>query len=211
MKHKLKPMKEASFRDLYRTFLFIKCPDMLKGISDTFELSDGDDGVFALGYVDYQAGLTFRVIAPAHFDGDKIVIGKQKPDVMFMFRADSVQDCTYVSFEPDEMDYVPYYDYIEVAQSYEKDLDEVVEMRQIDVLDQFRHPFFPDDVEIFFVGEKIQPENMWLRLTKIKDKTLYGKLLDEPNQDVGFHVGDEMDFIIARQPDDSIVAVHIVK
>lgn len=104
-------MKEASFRNLYRTFLFIKCPDMLKGISDTFELSDGDDGVFALGYVDYHSGLSFRVISPAHFEGDKIIIGKQKPDVMFIIRVESVQDCSYIRFEPDKMDYVTYYEY----------------------------------------------------------------------------------------------------
>lgn len=84
-------------------------------------------------------------------------------------------------------------------------------MRQIDVLDEFRHPFFPDDIEVFFVGENVQPENMWLRLTRLEDKTFYEKLLDEPNQDVGFHMNDEMDFIIARQSDDSIVAIHIVK
>lgn len=209
MKHELKPIKDESFRNLYRTFLFIQCPDMLKTINDTFEVSDKDDGVFALGYIDYEAGLTFRVIAAAHFEGDEIAIGPQKPDVMFMFRAGSVQDCKYVRFDKDEMDYVPFYDYVEMAMDYDKGHEEVVETRDIELLDQFRHPEFPDDVEIYFVGKEIQTENMWLRLTKLEDKTLYGKLLDEPMQNVGCHVGDEIEFGIAKRPDNTLVAIHI--
>lgn len=211
MKYELKPINGESFRNLYRTFLFIQCPDLLKSISDTFEISEKDDGVFALGYIDHESGLSFRVIAAAHFEEDNFIIGPQKTDVMFMFRAGSVADCKYVRFSSDEMDYVPYYEYVEIAMSYDKGNEKVVEMRDIEILDQFRHPEFPDDVEIYFVGEKIETENMWLRLTKIKDNKLFGKLLDEPMQNVGFHLGDEIDFGIAKQSDDSLVAVHICK
>ena len=76
-------------------------------------------------------------------------------------------------------------------------------------MDPFRHPFYPDDVEIHFIGDKIEPENMWLRLTKVKDKTFYGTLLDEPVQKLGIHIGEETSFIIIQMKDGTIHAFHI--
>lgn len=209
MKHELKPIKGESFRNLYRTFLFIKCPDMLKSIEDTFEVSEKDDGVFALGYIDHEAGLSFRVIASAHFENEKIIIGKEKSDVMFIFRAGFLQECSYVRFDANEMDYVPYYDYVEQAMSYDKDLEGAVEARDIELLDLFRHPEYPDDIEIYFVGENIEPENMWLRISRVEENALYGKVLDEPAQKIGIHLGDEIDFVLVKQKDGTIGAFHI--
>ena len=115
----------------------------------------------------------------------------------------------FYSLNLDEIDINKYMDYLKVAMSYEEGCQGAVELRDIDVLDQFRHQYFPDDVEIFFVGEKIQTANMWLRLTKLKNKSFYGTLLDEPHQKLGFHIGDEISFDIHQLQDGSLHALHI--
>lgn len=206
----LKLIKEASFREIERQFVYVRCPELLDSQKDLYEMTDKDDGFLGLGYVDHEAGLTVRIISPAHIEDSQLVVGSENRENMSLLRAEAIAEDLFHSIDVDEIDLSVYGIYAEQTMSYYESCKKAVEVRSIDILDPFRHTFYPDDVEIHFIGEKIEPENMWLRLTKVKDKTFYGKLLDEPVQKIGVHIGEETSFNIIQMKDGSIHALHII-
>lgn len=213
MKRELKPIAETAFSSLYHSLVYIRCPDYLETVKDLYTISEKDDGVLAVCYVDAMAGMSFRVITVAHFDKNKLKLSNESKETMMILRSDEEflkKECSVISTE--EVDYSNYKEYIEIAEAYDEGYEEVVKTRFISILDPFRYPGCPDDVQIYFVGEKIQPENMWLKLTRADDKCIYGKLMDEPFQkEIGFHNGDEVDFGFMQQKDGSLVAIHVCK
>lgn len=205
----LKQFKDANFREIERQFVYVRCPELLDSQKDLYEMSDKDDGFFGLGYVDHEAGLTVRIISPAYLENNQLIVGGESRDNMSLLRAEIIAENYFSPIDINEIDLGLYGIYAEQAMSYYEDCEDVVELRKIDILDQFRHPFYPDDVEIHFIGEKIETENMWLRLTRVVDRTFYGTLLDEPVQKLGIHIGEETSFNIIQMKDESIHALHI--
>ena len=205
----LKQFKDAGFREIEKQFVYVRCPELLDSQKDLYEITDKDDGFFGLGYVDYEAGLTVRIISPAHIENNHLIVGGENRKSMSLLRAEAIADNYFNSIDINEVDLSIYGIYPEQAMSYYEGCEKAVELRNIEILDQFRHPCFPDDVEIHFIGEKIETENMWLRLTKVKDKTFYGKLLDEPVQKLGIHIGEETSFNLIQMKDGSVHALHI--
>lgn len=205
----LRLFKDANFREIERQFVYVRCPELLDSQKDLYEISDMDDGFFGLGYVDHEAGLTVRVISPAHLENNQLIVGCENRENMFLLRAEAITDNYFNLIDVNEIDLGLYGTYAEQVMSYYEGCEEAVELRNIAVLDQFRHQLYPDDVEIHFVGEKIKTENMWLRLTKAIDRTFYGTLLAEPVQKLSVHKGEETSFNIIRMKDGSIHALHI--
>lgn len=205
----LKQIKDASFREIEKQFVYVRCPELLDSQKDLYEMSDKDDGFFGLGYVDHEAGLTVRIISPAHLENNQLIIGGENRENMSLLRAEAIAEVFFHPIDINEIDLSVYGFYAEQAMIYYENCKDAVELRRIDILDPFRHPFYPDDVEIHFIGDEIESENMWLRLTKVKDKTFYGTLLDEPVQKLGIHIGEETSFIIIQMKDGTIHAFHI--
>ena len=206
---KLKTIKGTSFREFERHFLYVRCPDLLDSQKDIFNIEAETDGFFVLGYVDHEAGLSFRIISSAYIKNDELCVGKENKEVMSILRAESIEESKFNAIDIDEINLDIYGHYVEETLHYYSSCEEAVDIRGIEVLDQFRHPYYPDDVEIHFVGENIEPENMWLRLTKLKDNSFYGIVLDEPVQKIGIHIGDEISFNIHQLKDKSLHALHI--
>ena len=202
-------IKKASFRDIERNYVYIKCPDWLKTQTDILEISEKDDGIFGLGYVDHEAGLTIRIISCAHIENNQLITGKENKEVMSMIRVEAIENELFYPISVEEIDLKKYGHYVEETMHYYESCEEAVKVRSIEVLDEFRHQFYPDDIEIHFVGKKIEPENMWLRITKLKDKSFYGTLLDEPVQKIGIHIGDVISFNIHQFEDGSLHALHV--
>lgn len=62
---------------------------------------------------------------------------------------------------------------------------------EADFLDSIRHSLFPDDVQALLLqGGSKRAEAVWLRLCDLRDDVVYGRLLNEPEQDLGVHEGD---------------------
>lgn len=205
----LRLFKDVNFREIERQFVYVRAPELLKTYEDLYQISKNDDGFFGLGYVDHEAGLTVRIIAPAHIEANQLVVGGDNKEVMSLLRVEAIEEDSFCPIDIEEIDLGLYGVYAEQAMSYYEGCEGAVEVRGIEILDQFRHPYYPDDVEIHFIGEKIETENMWLRLTRVEDKTFYGTLLDEPVQKLGIHIGEETSFNIIQMKDESIHALHI--
>ena len=57
-------------------------------------------------------------------------------------------------------------------------------------LDPLRHDEYPDDLRAVLTREGLNPEQVWVRSVKPKDDKIYARLLVEPYQDFGVHMGD---------------------
>ena len=56
---KLKPIREANFRELYHQFLYLHCRDILQEVDPEY-LSEEDTGLLVYCYIDDAAGITYR-------------------------------------------------------------------------------------------------------------------------------------------------------
>lgn len=55
---------------------------------------------------------------------------------------------------------------------------------------------------VLAVKEGLTPEGCWVRITGLGDKYFVGTLLNEPNQDFGYHMDDKIAFFICSGKDD---------
>lgn len=207
----LKLFKDTPFRNIERNFVYVRCPDILQSQKDEYEIFDKDDGIFGIGYIDHEAGLSVRMISAAHIENNKLIVGKDNKEIMTIFRAEAIQDEYYypISFKEVNLELFGFYAEC-IMEGYYSSCKKAIELRDFEILDQFRHPFYPDDIEISFIGNKIGKENIWLRLTKIKKNVFYGTLLNEPIQNLGYHLGDEIPFNLVRFGNNPIQAIHII-
>lgn len=81
-----------------------------------------------------------------------------------------------------------------VHDRYAEEGDEYRDLRDLDFLDQFRSPEYPDDVQGYLLAEGLRPELVWLRLEDMEEAEdgvrVYARLLNEPAQSYGVHEGD---------------------
>lgn len=73
---------------------------------------------------------------------------------------------------------------------------EVEISRTIKFLDEFRHKLFPDDVLVITIKNGLNPEGCWAGITGLEEDFIIGTLLNEPDQNFGYHAGDAISMFI---------------
>ena len=92
----LKQIKECSFREIYKKFVYVRCPELIESQNDVFNFSDKDDGIFGLGYIDHEAGLSIRILTPAHIENNELIIGNENNEVMNILRMDAIEEDSFL-------------------------------------------------------------------------------------------------------------------
>lgn len=208
----LKNISEMTFREFDCKFLYIRCPMLLKLMNIE---SGSDDGVIAFGYLDYQAGISFDIIATAHiFDNNLSISCVDKStrrkirhgffDRMYIVK---VLDLIDTNISLDDF-------YCEVAahEIYYRNLDHDIEaLRSNTDLDTSRHPSFPDDIQIQLVKDGRIVEAPWARCSKLDRDTgfMYAKLINEPHNKFGFHMGDDIPFKVIEADDGTLLCINL--
>ena len=208
----LKNISEMTFREFDCKFLYIRCPMLLKLMNIE---SGSDDGVIAFGYLDYQAGISFDIIATAHiFDNnlsiscvDKSTRRKIRHGFFDRMHMVKVLDLIDTNISLDDF-------YCEVAahEIYYRNLDHDIEaLRSNTDLDTSRHPSFPDDIQIQLVKDGRIVEAPWARCSKLDRDTgfMYAKLINEPHNKFGFHMGDDIPFKVIEADDGTLLCINL--
>ena len=177
--------------------------------------SGSDDGVIAFGYLDYQAGISFDIIATAHiFDNnlsiscvDKSTRRKIRHGFFDRMHIVKVLDLIDTNISLDDF-------YCEVAahEIYYRNLDHDIEaLRSNTDLDTSRHPSFPDDIQIQLVKDGRIVEAPWARCSKLDRDTgfMYAKLINEPRNEFGFHMDDEIPFKVIEAEDGKLLCINL--
>lgn len=89
---------------------------------------------------------------------------------------------------------------------YYNDDENILVLRALPLLDELRDQVFPDDILVFFFKEGFGAEGMWVRYEDYdEDLDIHGRLLNQPNQDLGINCGDMVRFSLTKDENDKVV------
>lgn len=188
---------ETGFRPLYHNFCIFPMNETIKAVAQDFPGYEDADGVLTYGYCDRTAGFTLELLCCVkRVDGSQFALKQKAEEIRGIIRIGSVAD--------EEYEFVGYGDdpikgkferNLEVIADYDADED-VEASRTFDFLDIFRHELYPDDVMVLIIKNGLRPEGCWVSISGLSDRHVKGTLLNEPDQDFGYHAGDTIAFFI---------------
>lgn len=197
--------KETGFRALYKHFVAFMLKDNLRQCIENYPDADKANCILTCGYIDREAGLTMEVLCAGYKNGDDFSFFDQNKEHRVILRVGSVEEDEFYLFDDsDGMLQNKYADKIEILKDYEAS-EEVEETRKMEFLDKLRHEHYPDDVMVYLTREGLNPEGCWVRIIGLGDHFIMGTLLNEPDQDFGYHEGEKVAFFVQKQEDESVI------
>lgn len=198
--------RETGFRALYKRFAAFALRDDMKQCIGHLPGADRANCILAYGYIDREAGMTLEVLCAGIREGNNMfTFFECAKEVRSILRIGSVIDAEfYVLDDSDESLLGKYADKLKVLKDY--DAPEEVEIsRTMKLFDSSRHELYPDDVLVYLTRDGLEPEGCWVRITGLGDGFAMGTLLNEPDQDLGYHEGEEIAFFAVKTEDDKTV------
>lgn len=185
------------FRPLYHNFCIFPINKTIKQAAQEFPGIEGADGVLTYGYMDRECGFTLDLLCCVKRRNEHQVSFAPEPEkIRSILRIGAVVDENFEFFNYGDSDIKDdFAEKLEMIKTYDAN-EEVETSRTFDFLDEFRHEHFLDDVLVMTVKEGLQPEGCWARIIGLQDKCIIGTLLNEPNQDFGYHEGDAIAFFL---------------
>ena len=178
----------------------------------------GANAVICYGYVDKFAGLTFEVLCLASYiDGDYTIVNENK-SVGMKVRSETYKDIDVFPIKNAAIA-KRFEDRIQLIEDNYYSNDAAEKAREMTCIDNFRHPFFPDDVLAVLVAQGLKAEQIWVRLLRyvmdLQGTDLFeGSLLNQPfdsNFNVGY--GDKV-YVAFKNDDDGerclVVPKHLI-
>ncbi len=199
---------EAGFRAFYHNLCAVPVKESFRDLLEGFSGGDKTEYVLTYGYIDHEEGLTLEVLAAAEKNGDGFDFGDANNEISAKIRIGSVLEEEFYYF--DDEDDVLRNHYARKIQTIDEEYtaaDAVIETRKIDMLDNSRSAEYPDDVIVYMLKDGNQLEACWVRMEDIKEETIIGTLLNEPNQDFGCHEDDSIEFFIYKNKEGELMCV----
>ena len=186
---------DVTFRDIEHNLCIALDTNTVKILNPIF--SEVANAVLCYGYIDKQAGLTYEVLAPVlYIDGEYSIIGEDNT-VGVKVRAETYKDIEVIPIKNTAL-LEKFNERIDVIHKYYYSEDSVELTRSQTSIDMFRHPFYPDDVEVLLFKQGYNPEKVWVRLTGYMGKSegidgFVGILLNTPyDSRYGISANDEV-------------------
>ncbi len=197
--------KETGFRAFYRHFTAIPMKEELKAALKDFPEADTADCILTYGYADREAGLTLEILAAGKKSGDGDRFAEGNDDISSKIRIGEVAEDDAAFFKDEDGS---------LAEKFAKKLaalhgydvsEEIEKTREMDFLDGSRDDTCVDDVLVYLIRDGLEPEGCWTRITGLGDHCIMGELLNEPDQDFGYHAGEEIAFFVRETEDKKIL------
>ena len=196
--------KDTGFRAVYKQFCAFKLNDTFKDLAKDYPGIDEANCVLAYGYMDREAGLTLDIIAAGQQKDHSFRFADTKTDEQLIVRIGAVLEDEFSIIDDQDGGLRKRYDdKLSMLSMYDAS-EEIEETRNMGFLDSCRDAEYIDDVMVYLVRDGLKPEGCWTRITGLGERWLMGKLLNEPEQDFGYHEGEEIAFFVDKQEDDSI-------
>ena len=188
-------IEDCGFRSLYhQLLLLIEDANCLKAASMSFPHKDGDNALLLYGYVDPEAGMSFEVLCMAWYDEEKgFSLRKTPKSTILKLRNDAIRGrLTPVGNADVWAMFLPRI--LEINKNYRPSAA-VQQFREVWLIDELRHPQFPDDIFAALPPEREgeEPEGLWAHLEDTEDENTIATLLNEPYRDCGLHRGDRVE------------------
>ena len=195
---------EIGFRSLYKRFAVFELNENLMNCLEGFPRKDEANCVIVYGYIDHEAGMTLELLCAGKQNGKELEMFDGDDERRAVARIDGVKDLEFTVLGDDEWLTTKHCKKIEMLSGYSVN-EEIETSRSFTFLDGCRHEFFPDDIMVVILKDDFEPEGCWVNIFGLGERCFIGRLLSEPNQDFGCHIGDEIKFYAQKQDDDSVM------
>lgn len=185
---------EFSFRDLDQQFSVVQLNHDLRRLAMDLPYIDQSDCLLIYGYIDHTAGMSFEVITSGKREGDHYRFFPGNSEASMFIRLGAIAHAEGEIIED------IYYPHIEPYVN-----EDIINTRNLKMLDHLRHPYYPDDIQFVLATEEIKPEICWARLSYVSAYYLKGVLLNEPKQDFDVHEGSEVYLYITETEDGQVI------
>ena len=168
-------------------------------------------------YVDHEAGISFQIVAACLLEEDKLLVYEREDNFenLSNSRFGAVKDFEFEYLEnlmlPSDFDIEPFTSRaLEIFKYYNED-EKILVLRALPLLDDLRDQEFPDDILVIFLKEGFGAEGMWVRYEDYDEEhDIIGRLLNQPNQDLGINAGDMVKFSFTKDENDKVVCYCIL-
>ena len=197
--------RETGFRALYHNFSAWELTDKLRPSVRDFPDAAKADCLLTYGYIDHEAGLTLEVLAAGKRNKRGFRFFDGNDSIRFFIRIGAVENEEFV-FLPDKNGTLRtrYSEKIEMLKGYNVS-EEIEKTRGMKFLDGSRHSSCIDDVLVCLTAEGLQPEGCWTRICGLGEHYFMGILLNEPDQNFGFHAGEQYAFGLQETEDKKVI------
>lgn len=149
-----------------------------------------DDALLTYCYIDVEQGLSYRVICWGHLTGPhSIVYSIMEHRQSDLTLRENAIDCDAYVLTSDSSNVTDVDKRILAQYGYH---DEMIAVHDDIDFDAYRHPLHPEDIQVEFITEDHNLEKLWVREKACYKSMLMGELLNEPYEDMGIHMGDEV-------------------
>ena len=177
------------------------------------EKIDGANSLLCYAYLDNMMGLTYEVLGATYYeDGDYYLVGEREK-LSYKIRAESLIYNRVFPIKNKAL-YHKYKERINSINDNYMSNEKVNEVLDIDFIDGFRHPAFPNDLLVTLHNPDYEKcEGVWVRLDEQLaslpngEEVFKGRLLSEPWKDFGVH-GGEIIYFINHKVKDGTVLLH---
>lgn len=191
-------VEEIFFRDVYRQICLLVGADVVESVKlrDVFDFPPDEklDGFLTYAAIDGET-FGFEILAGAKLSGERVKVFPASYKKSVKLKRAQVEDAD-LKILTDEYA-IAFRDRISMINDRTSDAARE-QTRMIKTLDAFRHPHYPDDVVVYFLGAEQKPELLWVRCAAVDENILTGELLNEPHQNFGCHAGDTIKFGVAQ-------------
>jgi len=199
---------ETGFRAAYKQFCCFSIDAITKDTIKNYPGVENSDHVLTYGYYDREVGFSFEVIACAKKEDNGFVFEETSIEDRCMIRAEVLKDQEFFHIFDDDGDLAKRYkDKLKVLEAYNPENVDIEESRKMGFLDESRDPIFIDDVLVYLYKDGLQTEGCWARIIGLGQNYIMGNLLNEPNQNFGYHQGDEIGFGMQKTEDGKQICV----
>ena len=186
---------------MYRQICLLTDKNLVASVKlrDAFDYPPDEklDGFLTYAYIDGET-FVFEILAGVQLAGNRIknTVASYKKSVKL--KRSQVDDAELRILTAEYS--LPFRDRIAMINDRNESDAAREETRLIKNLDAFRHPHYPDDVVVYFLGANHRPELLWVRCASVDENILTGELLNEPTKDFGCHAGDLIKFGVFDLP-----------
>ena len=179
----------------------------LKAVLEGFPGAEGANCILTYGYIDQEAGLTLEILAAGRETEKGFGFADGNDSISSKIRIGSVAD-EEVAFFDDEDGRLSsrYSGKLEALHKYDAS-EEIEKTRSMSFLDASRDEYCIDDVLVYLTKDGLEPEGCWVRIIGLGDHWFMGTLLNEPNQDFGYHNGEKISFFARETEDKKVVCI----
>ena len=193
--------KDTGFRAFYHHFTAIPMKENLrKALKDFPGMSDADY-ILTYGYIDHTAGMTLEVLAAALHTEKGFRFAEGNDEVSFKIRiGDVIEDETAYFEDENGILAERYAAKLETLKGYDVS-EEIEKTRNMAFLDGCRDEICIDDVLVCLMKDGLKTEDCWVRISGLGEHWIMGTLLNEPEQDFGYHMGGTIGFFVQETED----------